>query len=76
MNHLAQRKTKLSVVFSDAVREQGKLREVVMDFHPYGIRVRLKGLRSSYEISPASIYNRAVLAHVEKLRAEKKARRR
>jgi len=69
---LAKRKTRLSVEFSDCIRERGKLREVTMDFTPYGIKVRLKGLRSVYEISPAAIYNRAVLLEVERRRAEKK----
>lgn len=72
MTSLAKRKTRLSVEFSDCIRERGKLREVTMDFTPYGIKVRLKGLRSVYEISPAAIYNRAVLLEVERRRAEKK----
>jgi len=75
MTSLAHRKTRLSVEFSDTIRERGKLREVTMLLTPYGVQVRLKGLRSVYEISPAAIYNRAVLLHVEKQRAERKARR-
>lgn len=75
MTSLAKRKTRLSVEFSDTVRERGKLREVTMDFSPYGIKVRLKGLRSAFEVSPASIYNLAVSKHVQRLREEKKARR-
>jgi hypothetical protein len=75
LSNLATRKTKLSVTFSDCVRERGKLREVIMDLTPYGVKVRLKGLRTSYDLSPASVYNRAVLLQVEKLRAEKKAKR-
>jgi hypothetical protein len=76
MTSLAKRKTRLSVEFSDCVRERGKLREVTMDFTPYGIKVRLKGLRTAFEVSPASIYNLAVLKAVEKARAEKKAKKR
>jgi len=72
---LAKRKSKLSVEFSDCVRERGKLREIVMDFSPYGVKVRLKGMRSAFEVSPASIYNLAVLKFVTAQKAEKKARK-
>jgi hypothetical protein len=75
MTSLAKRKTRLSVEFSDCVRERGKLREVTMDFTPYGIKVRLKGLRSSFELSPASIYNLAVQKEVERRRLEKKKKK-
>ncbi len=75
MTSLSKRKTKLSVEFSETVREQGKLREVIMDFHPYGVTVRLKGLRTGYEISPGAIWSRAALLAVEKSRAEKRATR-
>ncbi len=73
MTALAKRKTRLAVEFSDCVRERGKLREVLMTLTPYGLKVRLKGMRSNYDISPAAVYNRAVLLAVEKRRAEKKA---
>lgn len=75
MTSLAKRKSKLSVEFSDCVRERGKLREIVMDFSPYGVKVRLKGMRSAFEVSPASIYNLAVLKFVTAQKAEKKARK-
>ncbi len=76
MTSLATRKTRLAVEFSDCVRERGKLREVTMVLTTYGISVRLKGMRSSYPISPAAIYNRAVLMEVERLRGEQKAKKR
>jgi hypothetical protein len=75
MTALDKRKTKLAVEFSDVVRERGKLREVVMVFSPYGVTVRLKGMKISFDISPASIYNQAVLKAVAAKRAEKKARK-
>lgn len=75
MTSLAKRKTRLSVEFSDTIRERGKLREVTMQFTPYGITVRLKGLRSNFEVSPASIYNLAVAKHVQRVREEKKAKK-
>lgn len=76
MSRLDQRKSRLVVEFSDCVRERGRLREVTMELSPYGLKVRLKGMRSTYNISPAAIYNRAVLLEVERKRAEKKARKR
>jgi hypothetical protein len=75
MTKMAERKTRLSVEFSDCIRERGKLREVIMQFSPYGIQVRLKGLRTSYEVTPAAIYNRAVQVSVDKARAERKAKK-
>ena len=75
MTRLATRKTRLVVEFSDCLRERGKLREVTMEFTPYEIRVRLKGLRQSYSVSPAQIYSRAVLVAVERKRAERKTRK-
>ena len=75
MNNLATRKTRLSVEFSDCVRERGKLRNVTMDLSPYGIRVRLKGMRAGYDISLARIYNQAVLLEVERKRKERKAKK-
>ena len=74
MSTLAKRKTRLIVEFSDAVREQGRLREVTMEFTPYSISVRLKGLRQRFEISPAGVYNQAVRIAVEKRRADKRKR--
>ena len=75
MTALSERKSRLRVEFSDAVRERGKLREVTMEFTPYAVTVRLKGLRQSFTISPAAIYNRAVLLEVSRRQAEKKAAR-
>ena len=75
MTSLARRKTRLAVEFSDCVRERGKLREVVMELTPYGMKIRLKGMRSSFDVSPASVYNLAVMKFVTAQRAEKKARK-
>lgn len=75
MTALASRKTRLCVEFSDCVRERGKAREVVAELTPYCIRVKLKGMRTAFEVSPASVYNLAVLKFVTAQRAEKKARR-
>ena len=73
MSVLSKRKTRCVLEFSDCVRERGKLRPVVFELSPYGVRVRLKGLRGSYEITPASVYTSAVLRAVAQKRAEKLA---
>jgi hypothetical protein len=46
-----------------------------MEFNPYCITVRLKGMRQRYEISPAGVYNIAVRMAVEKARVERKKKR-
>ena len=73
MSVLAKRKTRCILEFSDCIRERGKLREVIFEVSAYGIKVRLKGLRGSYEIAPASVYNAAVARFVAQKRAEKLA---
>jgi hypothetical protein len=73
MSILAKRKTRCVLEFSDTIRERGKLREIIFEVAPYGIRVRLKGLRASYEITPASVYNAAALKFAAQKRAEKLA---
>ena len=77
MTRIEKRKSRLTVESSDCVRERGRLREVILDFSPsgYSISVRLKGMKSSFEISPASIYNLAVMKFVAAQKAEKKAKR-
>jgi hypothetical protein len=71
MSVLSKRKTRCILEFSDTVRERGKLREIIFELSPYGIRVRLKGLRGWYEITPASVYTAAVARFVAKAKAEK-----
>jgi len=56
------------------VRERGKSREVTMEFTPYLVSVRLKGMRQRFEVSPAGIYNYAVRIAVERQRLERKAK--
>ena len=75
MTALDKRKTRLAVEFSDAVRERGRLRPVTMELTPYGMRVRLKGMKCSFDISPASVYTLAVMKFVAAKKAEKKAKR-
>lgn len=76
MTNLVTRKTKLIFTSADIVRESGKFREVVIEAHPLHATVRLKGLRTGYDIPWSSIWSMAVRAEVEKTRAEKKAAKR
>lgn len=71
MTALHKRKSRLCVEFSDTIRDRGKLREVCMEFSPYGVKVKLKGMRNSFDLSPASVYNLAVLKFVAAQKAEK-----
>ena len=75
MTNLSTRKTRCIVQFDDCVRERGKSREVIFTLSPYGISVRLKGMRVAFDVSPASVYNLAVMKAVAAQRAEKKARK-
>ena len=75
MTALSKRKTRLVVEFSDAVRERGKLREIIMELTPYGMRIKLKGMRQWFDLSPASAYNQAVLKFVAAQKAEKAAKK-
>lgn len=75
MTSLSERKSRLVVEFSDAVRERGRLRPVTMELKPWGASVRLKGMRQSYEVSAAAIYGLAVKQFVAEQRDAKKARK-
>lgn len=75
MTRLDRRKSKLTFVTSDAVRERGRLREVVYEFTPRYALVRLSGLRTAFPITHAAIYSAAVKLAVAEKRAAKKAGR-
>jgi len=75
MTRLASRKSRLLIETSDMVRERGKLREVILEPHPYTVVVRLKGMRQRYEVSYAGIYNLAARLAAEKARQERKLRK-
>lgn len=72
MTRLDSRKSQLKFITSDCIREQGKLREVIIEGNPFYCTVRLKGLRKGFDISWAGIYNQAIQKHVERQRAERK----
>ena len=71
MSKLCERKSRLVAEFSETIRERGRSREIVVQLSPYNIKVKLKGTRSWYDMSPASCYNLAVAKEVAKQRALK-----
>ena len=71
MSKLCERKSRLVAEFSETIRERGRFREIVVQLSPYNIKVKLKGTRSWYDLSPASCYNLAVAKEVAKQRALK-----
>ena len=75
MTTLSERKSRLVVEFSDAVRERGRLRPVVAELRPWGMTIRLKGMRQSYEVSAAAVFSLAVKQFMAQQRAEKKVRK-
>lgn len=72
MTSLEKRKSQLRIMTSDTVFDRGRRREVVIEAHPHYAVVRLKGMRSGFEISYAGIYNLAVKNHMAQERAAKK----
>jgi hypothetical protein len=75
MTALTSRKTKLVIETSDTIREQGKYRPVLVEAHPLHATVRLKGMRSSYDIPWSAIWSMAVKAEAERVRRDKKGKR-
>lgn len=75
MSKLCERKSRLVAEFSETIRERGRSREIVVQLSPYNIKVKLKGTRTWFDLSPASCYNLAVAKEVARQRAEKKAKR-
>lgn len=75
MTSIAQRKTKLVIETSSAVRSSGKLRNVVVEAHPYHASIRLKGERHSLDLPWDAVYGLAAKLEAERVRREKKAKR-
>lgn len=73
MTKLEKRKSRLVFQTTDIVRERGRLREVVIEAHQGYAEVRLAGMRTSFPISYAQIYQTAARLQVERERAEKRA---
>lgn len=58
------------------IREQGRVREVVVTINAIGVKVRLKGLKRSYTVTADAIYFFAARMEAERIRAERhKAKR-
>lgn len=76
MTALAQRRSRLRIETSETKREMGRNREILLEAHPFHADVRLKGLKTSYQISWLAVYDLAVRQAVEASRREKKARKR
>ncbi len=72
MTALAKRKTRARFETSATIRG----RAVIVEAEPYTARVRLKGQRTAFEISWEGLYMRAATLAAERLRDERKARRR
>ena len=75
MTELSKRKSKLVFETADEMREHGRYRPIVAEPHPFHMSVRLKGLKTSYDVSWAAIYQLAVKIQVENERREKRKAR-
>lgn len=75
MTSLEQRKTKLKFETASAVFDRGHYRPVVIIAHAAYAEIRLKGTRTSYVATYASMYHAAVKAEVEAQRREAKAKK-
>lgn len=71
MTDLLTRKTRLSL--KTAYTEKG--REIIAEVHPWGLEMREKGRRYRMPITWGSIYHRAAEIAADKVRAERKAKR-
>lgn len=74
MTKIKERKTKLAIETADTIYEQGAHRPVLVEAHPLHATVRLKGTRSSYDISWSAVWSMAVKAEAERVRREKRKR--
>ena len=72
MTQLANRKTRMRFETSDTVRG----RAVMIEADAYTLRARLKGTRTSYEMSWAGVFWQAVKVATAKAQAERKAAKR
>jgi hypothetical protein len=76
MKALADRKTKLIFETSDQVRERGAYRQVVVEARPSYAVLRLKGLRTSFQLCYGTAYQMAARFEAERKRAEMKGKKR
>jgi hypothetical protein len=75
MARLSKRKSRLAFTTSDTVRYKGSDREIIIEATPFIATCRLAGTRTRYEMSWAGLFHYAAAAFAEKVRAERKAKR-
>lgn len=75
MTHLNKRKSRLVFTTSDTVRYKGREREIVVEVSPFFATCRLAGTRTRYEMSWSGVFQHAAAVFADKLRAERKAKR-
>jgi hypothetical protein len=71
MTNIANRLTALRFETPTAV--QG--RAIIIEAEPWGLNIRLKGLRKGYPISYAQVHNRAAILFAEEQRKARKSRK-
>lgn len=67
-------KSRLVIQTEETVFDGGEHREVILEVGLFTATVRLKGLKSSFEISWAAVYHLAAKMQVENERRNKKAK--
>lgn len=67
-------KTAVVIETADTVYEQGAYRPVLVEAHPLHANVRLKGMRSSYDVPWSSIWAMGAKMEAERVRREKRKR--
>lgn len=75
MRSLTARKTKLVFETSGELRERGRYRNVIVEAHPSHVVLRLKGMHRTLSVTWEGIYALAAKCAADKLRAEKRAKR-
>jgi hypothetical protein len=75
MTHLTKRKSRLVFTTADTVRYKGRDREIVIEVSPFIATCRLAGTRTRYEMSWSGIFAHAARVFADKIRAERKAKR-
>lgn len=75
MTRIAERSTRLVIESSDEIRNNGSYRAVTAELKPRTVSVRLKGEKTSYDISWGAIWEMAVKASVEAKIREAKAKK-
>jgi hypothetical protein len=75
MTYLVKRKSRLIFTTADTVRYKGREREIVIEVSPFIATCRLAGTRTRYEMSWSGIFQHAARVYADRLRAERKAKK-